>query len=121
MRINTKFNNKSRIPLSLLLALEIILFIGLFGGFYYFLTKPIASPHEEEGVIVNIYEIMTTSLSKHGLQSDPHDVPYIDVELVNSKKIVTCEVHPNLYSYFSVGDTCILWYNMGEYTYMHHK
>ncbi len=105
----------------LLVALGIILFVGIFGGLYYYLTKPVMTPHQEEGVICKVYECQVTTLSKHGINSDPHDVPYIDVELVNSKKIVTCEVHPNLYSYFSVGDTCILWYNMGEYTYMYHK
>ncbi|MBP5422873.1 MAG: hypothetical protein IJ916_06685 [Paludibacteraceae bacterium] len=119
MRVKTI--NRSEKPLSFLIILGIVLFVGIFGGLYYFLTKPVAAPHEEEGVIVNIYEEVSTCLSKHGLQSDPHDVPYIDVELVNSKKIVTCEVNPYYYLYYSVGDTCILWYNMGEYTYMRHK
>ena len=108
-------------PRVLVVATILVLSVVVFGGLYYFLTMPVAEPHEELGVIVRIYSKHTTCLSKHGLETNPHSVPFIDCELVESKEIVSVEVNPYYCGNYSLGDTCVLWYNFGEYTYKRHK
>ena len=105
----------------LVVATILVLSVVVFGGLYYFLTMPVAEPHEELGVIVRIYSKHTTCLSKHGLETNPHSVPFIDCELVESKEIVSVEVNPYYCGNYTIGDTCVLWYNFGEYTYKRHK
>ena len=108
-------------PKIVAIAMIVLLSAITFGGLYYFLTMPVTEPHEELGVITRIYNKRTTCLSKHGLETDPHGVPFIDCELVESKEIVSCEVNPYYYGNYRKGDTCVLWYNFGEYTYKCHK
>ncbi|MBR4714133.1 MAG: hypothetical protein IKP27_10710 [Paludibacteraceae bacterium] len=108
-------------PRVLVIATIVVLSAIVFGGMYHFLTMPVPEPHEELGVIVRIYNKHTTCLSKRGLETNPHDIPFIDCELVGSKEIVSSEVSPYYCGSYSLGDTCVLWYNFGEYTYKRHK
>lgn len=62
----------------------------------------------------------TTTVSKQ-LNGHPSSAPYIVYQNLETDEIIQCEVHPYVYDCLTTGDTCVLWYSMGNYTYKFRK
>lgn len=114
------FMGKISINVPTAIGIMAIATIAAFYGLYHFLTKPVVQPHEVKCVVVNKYIYNTTTVSKH-FDGHPSSAPYVVYQNLETDEIIQCEVHPYVYDWLTTGDTCILWYSMGNYTYKFRK
>ena len=114
------FMGKINISVPTAITIMIIVMISAFYGLYHFLTKPVVQPHEIDCVVINKYINHTTTVSKH-FDGHPSSAPFVVYQNLETDEIIQCEVHPYVYDWLTTGDTCILWYSMGNYTYKFRK
>lgn len=100
---------------SFILALSLFLFYGI----YSLLKSPVTLPHDELAVVKHLYKEKSFAMSRQKLTGYYSSVPYGSFELLSTKEIVRCELHPDVYGWLSVDDTCVLRYVNGEYVYYH--
>lgn len=111
---------KFNISVQTAIGIIAIITISAFYGLYRFLTKPVVQPHEIDCVVINKYIYHTTTVSKQ-LNGHPSSAPYVVYQNLETDEIIQCEVHPDIYDCLTTGDTCVLWYSMGNYTYKFRK
>lgn len=100
-----------------IMAIVIFLSVLILGGIYYFLSRPVTFPHDVVAVVKVKCKKQTTCLSRVNLISEPHDIPFLECELVDTKELVSVEVSPYVSPNLSEGDTCVLRCIHGDYVY----